>query len=55
MATLRIGHLAVDGAHVVVGLEWFTAPTAHVCRCHLNQDIASRKQRMASRRAFAPS
>ena len=28
MATLRIGQLAVDSAHVVVGLQWFTAPTA---------------------------
>jgi hypothetical protein len=37
MAALRIGHLAVDGAHVVVGLQWITAPTAQVRRCHSNQ------------------
>ena len=52
MAAVRIGQFAVHRPHLILGLQRFTAPTAQVGRCHSNQDIASRKQTMASRRAL---
>ena len=40
MAAVRIGQFAVDRAHVILGLQWFTAPTAQVRRCRSNRGVS---------------
>jgi hypothetical protein len=53
MAALRIGDLAVDLSHVLVELQWLTAPTAQIRLWHSKHDTRSVSEEGA--RAFASS